>query len=178
MELETARLRLVALDATALEACLFDPGRLEARMNLRLSRDAISAVVARAMEIKLMKMAGAPRVDFPWYTYWLLVVKAASFGAGLAGFKGAPGVYGSVELGYGIDPAWQGHGYMTEAVGALIGWAFQDRRCQRVTAETLVENYGSIRVLQKNGLACGGERGGMLFWTLERADWLAGQGAQ
>ncbi len=178
MELETSRLRLVALDAAALEAYLFDPGRLEARLGLRLSRLTISAVVARAMEIKLMKMAGAPRIDYPWYTYWLLVVQDVGFGAGLAGFKGAPGPYGSVELGYGIDPAWQGHGYMTEAVGALIDWAFQDRRCQRVTAETLAQNYGSIRVLQKNGLVCSGERDGMLFWTLERADCLARRRAE
>lgn len=173
MEIRTPRLRLIALDAESLGLYAAHPDQLEAQFGFPLSRAVVTDTVERAITIKLAKMAGAPRADFAWYTSWLIVVRADPFGAGLAGFKGAPGLTGSVELGYGIDPACQRQGYMTEAVGALMAWAFDDPRCRRVTAETLQENTASIRVLQKNGLQRIGERGGMLYWALDRRDWRA-----
>jgi len=173
MEVTTSRLRLIALDTHTLELYLIDPQKLETWLGFPVSRAVVTDTVERAIGIKLAKMAGAPRDEHAWYTSWLIVVQAEHFGAGLVGFKGAPDITGSVELGYGIDPACQRKGYMTEAVGALVEWAFADPRCRRVTAETLQENAASIRVLEKNGLNRVGERGGMFYWAIDRREWLA-----
>ena len=59
--------------------------------------------------------------------------------------------YRSASLGYCLDePAW-GHGYATEAAGALLQWAFDTLDLNRVQAETDTRNGASARVLEKLG---------------------------
>jgi len=58
---------------------------------------------------------------------------------------------GTVEIGYSILPAFQRSGYASEAVAALVEWAFADARVERVIAETFPELAGSIGVLRKTG---------------------------
>jgi RimJ/RimL family protein N-acetyltransferase len=57
-----------------------------------------------------------------------------------------------VELGYVMNKSFQGKGYMTEAVRAIIIWAFQQPNIYRVYATTDVENIASQRVLEKAGM--------------------------
>jgi RimJ/RimL family protein N-acetyltransferase len=74
---------------------------------------------------------------------------------GNGGFKGEPRD-GEVEIGYSIIPAFHRRGYASEAVDALVEWAFGDSRVQRVTAETFPELIASIGVLRKTGFRlCG-----------------------
>ncbi|MGH3350681.1 MAG: GNAT family N-acetyltransferase, partial [Nocardioides sp.] len=57
----------------------------------------------------------------------------------------------SASLGYCLGrPAW-GQGYATEAVGALLGWAFDALDLNRVQAEADTRNPASARVLEKLG---------------------------
>jgi len=123
---------------------------LEAELDLSISRDVLTQRVRRAIRIKLKRMAGMDESQHPWQTYWLVIVSEDNFGAGLAGFKGVPNENGSTEIGYGIDPAYQNKGYTSEAVRALVEWAFQHPFCKVVTATT-VENPASSRVLEKLG---------------------------
>ena len=59
--------------------------------------------------------------------------------------------YRSASLGYCLDePAW-GHGYATEAAGALLQWSFDTLDLNRVQAETDTRNAASARVLEKLG---------------------------
>ncbi len=91
--------------------------------------------------------------QFAWYTYWLLIITKVPIGVGLAGFKGLPNEQGEVEIGYGIDPAYQKQGYTTEAVQAQIAWAFEEPACQSVVArDTKKSNVASLRVLAKVGM--------------------------
>ena len=104
------------------------------------------------MKKKLVKMREVPEELHPWYTSFLIVIRAENIGVGLVGFKGAPDRIGSVEIGYGLSPAFQGSGYMTEAVIALTDWAFSHRECLRVTASrVLSDNLSSRKVLIKAG---------------------------
>jgi ribosomal-protein-alanine N-acetyltransferase len=106
--------------------------------------------VHRAIHIKLDKMQKADGARHDWLTYWLIVIKDEHIGAGMLGFKGFPDEKGSTEIGYGIDPAYQGKGYMREAAHALIQWAFAHPFCTVITA-TDVENPASVRLLEKLG---------------------------
>ena len=68
---------------------------------------------------------------------------------GLCPAEGEPGV---IKAGYTISPAFQGKGYATEAVGALIGYAFGTLGADVVRAFADVDNTASIRVAEKVGM--------------------------
>ena len=57
----------------------------------------------------------------------------------------------SARLTYCLDDAAWGHGYATEAAGALLDWAFDTLDLNRVQAETDTRNAASARVLEKLG---------------------------
>jgi RimJ/RimL family protein N-acetyltransferase len=58
-------------------------------------------------------------------------------------------IYRSARLGYCLDDAAWGKGFATEAVGALLQWAFDTLDLNRVQAETDTRNIASRRVLEK-----------------------------
>lgn len=72
--------------------------------------------------------------------------------AGGVCFKGPPDARGEVEIGYGLDPRFRGHGYMMEAVGAAISWALLQEGVTAVLAETDPDNRPSHAVLARCGL--------------------------
>jgi len=61
-----------------------------------------------------------------------------------------------VMVGYVAARACWGRGYMTEALRAIIRWAFQQPGIYRVYATTDLENIGSRRVMEKAGMSCEG----------------------
>jgi RimJ/RimL family protein N-acetyltransferase len=58
----------------------------------------------------------------------------------------------SGEIGYVINPDLHGHGYATEAAGALLALAFDGLGLHRVTARIDEENPASAAVLRKLGM--------------------------
>jgi ribosomal-protein-alanine N-acetyltransferase len=148
--ISTERLDLIALDLYQLQSLLQNVAAIENAVDLPIKREVIDANVRRALGLKIGKMQAADPDAHDWFTYWLIVVREAQIGAGLIGFKGVPDEAGSTEIGYGIDPAFQNKGYITEAIRALVGWAFSHPACRVVTATT-VTNPASNRVLEKLG---------------------------
>ena|SRR5688572_12483785 len=68
---------------------------------------------------------------------------------GLSPAEGEPGV---IKVGYTISPDAQGRGYATEAVRALVDFAFDELGFDVVRAYASEENEPSIRVAQKVGM--------------------------
>jgi aminoglycoside 6'-N-acetyltransferase len=68
---------------------------------------------------------------------------------GMSPAEGEPGV---IKVGYTMDPAFQGRGYATEAVAALIAYAFDALGAEVVRAYASAENLPSIRVAEKVGM--------------------------
>ena len=68
---------------------------------------------------------------------------------GLSPADGEPGV---IKVGYTIDPRFQSRGYATEAVKALIDYAFTTLDADIVRAYAGAENSPSIRVMEKVGM--------------------------
>ena len=73
--------------------------------------------------------------EFLWAIPWEMLLKKDRQPVGDLCFKGAP-QKGTVELGYGIDKAYEGQGLTTEAVGAMLDWAFAKDNVYAVEAET------------------------------------------
>lgn len=109
---------------------------------------------------------------------WLLRAKESAglpllIGGG--GFKGLPSEDGTVEIGYSIVEEYYGRGLATEAVRALVAWAFGDARVGRIIAETLPHLRASQRVLEKNGFVRAEEAAadlGAIRYTLPRETWM------
>ncbi len=149
--IHTGCMTLIPLTLQQLETGLSSIKQLSAEMGIPLVSDLITENAERAVKIKIEKMRAVPELLHPWFTYWLIVIDKEGIGAGLVGFKGSPDVSGSVEIGYGINPIFQGRGYMTEAVRAMVEWAFSHLECEKITAiGVLQDNFASRKVLVKN----------------------------
>lgn len=149
--LKSIRLNLIPLTAQQLETGLQSIKQLSMELNIPIIADLMSGVAAETITKKLAIMHDLPPELHPWCTYWLMVDICDNLAMGLVGFKGAPDADGSVEIGYGVNSIYQGRGYMTEGVGALLEWAFSHAECRQVTAFTLPANIASRKVLVKNG---------------------------
>jgi RimJ/RimL family protein N-acetyltransferase len=57
-----------------------------------------------------------------------------------------------VGLFYAVAPAQQRQGYASEAVRAMIDWAFAQLRLRRIVATTGRDNHASIRVMRRVGM--------------------------
>ena len=54
-------------------------------------------------------------------------------------------------LGYWLAKDETGHGYMSEAVRALVAFGFRDLKLHRIEAASIPENVPSVRVLERCG---------------------------
>ena len=61
------------------------------------------------------------------------------------------GIFKNAFIGYSIDQQYEGHGYMTEAVKAVLDFAKHDLGLHRIEASVLEENQKSKSVLFKAG---------------------------
>ena len=62
------------------------------------------------------------------------------------------------ELGYALNPAYWGNGFVVEASKYLIAYGFDVLRLKRIECYTFVENIRSKRVCEKLGLTFEGTR--------------------
>ena len=85
------------------------------------------------------------------------------------------------EMGYALDRAQWGRGYMQEALRALLGFAFDVLDLHRIEADVDPRNAASIRTLERLGFQregylrerwqVNGEIQDALFYGLLRPDW-------
>lgn len=61
-----------------------------------------------------------------------------------------------VTFGYVLARSCWGRGYMGEALGRVVGWAFEQPEVWRVWSCCHVENRATARVMEKAGLSCEG----------------------
>lgn len=101
--------------------------------------------------------ADEPSGWFLWYILQRAERTGRPVAMGIAAFKGPPDPAGTVELGYTILPGFRGHGYATEAVSALVGWAFSHRAVSQVLVDVRPHMTASIRVAEKCGFQLLGE---------------------
>jgi ribosomal-protein-alanine N-acetyltransferase len=55
------------------------------------------------------------------------------------------------DIGYDLQPAYWGRGYVTEATHAMVRWCFENLDLHRIQADCTAGNIGSERVLEKVG---------------------------
>lgn len=162
MILETDRLELIPLTAEQLKRWLDDLPGLEAELNCTYRGEPLADGFRDIVAGQCEAVSACP-ADYLWTTFWLLIRKSDRCAVGSADFKKPPDGRGEVELGYGLSPAFEHGGYMTEAVRAMTAWALAQPGVAAVTAETERYNLPSQRVLSRCGFTLYGQ-GETLWW--------------
>ncbi|MDB5366760.1 MAG: family acetyltransferase [Rhodospirillales bacterium] len=98
------------------------------------------------------------------WTYMIVLREPRRVLVGEIGCKGPPNSAGLIEIGYALLPEARRNGYASEAVTALIAWALCRSDVHRVTAETIIGNDASERVLQRAGFRLVGIRAESRWW--------------
>lgn len=156
-EIETARLRLVAGTPALAQAALEDRNRFAALLGAYPDPGWPTPIIGGALTYFADTLASHP--ELTGWLVWYVIRKSDPVGGcviGSTGFDGLPDDDGSVRVGFSIVEAYCGRGYATEAVKAMMDWAFA-HGAKRCYSQTYIENLSAIKVMQKSGMLFGGE---------------------
>lgn len=162
---------MIALDLNNLQMSLTDRRKVGKNLGAVSKQDKLDEQMKKIYRIKIDNIMKDEK-NYLFYTYWVIVRKEDDMLLGDIGFKGIPGGNGEIEVGYGIDDEYRGKGYMTEALKAMIGWAFEQSIIPVVSviASTDKDNIASQKVLIKNGMSIYGEDEKYLWWKVSRRE--------
>lgn len=164
--IRTSRLTLVPFTHARMLAA--SRGRVDLAATLRpdlglaVAPDWPNPEIAEALGFIARGVAAEPELE-----RWNRLIVAGGTVVGEIGFKSLPRD-GTVEIGYGVCASHRGGGIATEAVLAMVAWAFTDPRVERVTAECLRSNIASVRVLERSGFTEQGSDAVMRRWLVQR----------
>lgn len=158
MKIRTARLKLILGTVELLSAELEGTGAFRQKLGVAVPQTWPPDLYDRPAQEFMVNYLKENKDAAGWGT-WYLVLRNANPETliGICGYKGKPATDGTVEIGYSVLAEYQGKGFATEAVGALVDRAFSYPEVTRVIAETYPELFPSIRVLEKNGFVLIGD---------------------
>lgn len=143
--LETGRLRirwLTATDVPALFAVFSDPEVVKywSRPAMRDQEEAAGLLA----EIHALFAEGS-------LYQWGIAVKADDRVIGTCTLAGVSAEHRRAEIGFALGRAWWGKGYATEAIGALLDFAFETLGLRRIEADVDPQNQRSARCIEQFG---------------------------
>ena len=148
----TARLELTPLDADAIQALLAgDAERLKQLTGAAFPQPVgPPPYMADSLPVVGTRLRKSP-VEAPWWN-WLVVRQEDKEAVGAVAFGGMPDAAGAALIGYAMYPGHEGRGYATEAVKAMIEWAFAQPGVNTVRALAPVWNTPAVHVAEKVGM--------------------------
>lgn len=165
--IETERLKLMPLNHRQLLKYIKNDGSLEEELNLYLTSRVISKELEEALQTTILPNVLDINKDPLYTTLWSIISKNRKTIVGDICFIGEPNSKGEVEIGYGTYEEFQGQGYMTETVEAMINWAKKQAKVKTIVASTYKNNVASFSVLIKNNFIKTNETENMFHWKLE-----------
>jgi len=173
--LKAGPIELVAGTGEILEADMLGREPLSRRIEARLG-DGWPPV---GHERHVVEWASAYLREHPgssgWLIWYMVLPESPDRGrtlVGSCGFKGKPRGEGLAEAAVSVLPAHRRRGYATEAVSALLDWAFVHRTVRTVAADASPDDAAMTGLLAKCGFkgAGPGEDPGSARYTIGRAD--------
>ncbi len=147
----TERLALAPLGPEAVQALLdHDADRLRSLTGASFDRAAPPPYMADALPVVRDRLREHPDESVWWN--WLIVRRETGQAVGSVAFGGAPDPRGAVLIGYAMYPEHEGHGFATEAVRAMIAWAFRQPGVREVRALAPVWNTPALKVAENVGM--------------------------
>lgn len=148
---ETPRIVIYPLSADQMRQYVAADGSLESALGLHHVPRSVSERVKQKTTTHILPAMANSANNPLLHTFWIIADKAQKTAVGECCFKGEPDEQGRVEIGYATYPGFEGKGYMTEAIGLMVKWAWQQEPVNGIIADTAVDNMVSQRVLEKNG---------------------------
>jgi len=169
VEIFTKRLKLVPLKEEDIEDSLESLSKFYNKKGFISNKNHLSNLMYKIYNIKLVNMKNDPD-NYLFYTYWLIIKKDNNQIIGRIGFKNVPDKNGELEIGYGIGLEFRSHGYMTEALKAMIDWAFKQEllNIKKIFAKTKEDNIPSQKVLKKAGFYYVSQEKEFLCWKIAK----------
>lgn len=146
MTLLTPRLELVPITLSFVDADLHRRDELPGLLHAEIAEGWPPPLIDVAA-MQRIKEALSTQPASGVFTAYYWITREPRVLIGLGGFKSCP-TAGAVEIGYTVVPAFQGRGFATEAITALVAAAFGEG-VECVFADTLPELAASQRVLLK-----------------------------
>lgn len=154
LEVQTPRLRLVAIDAELARLQVDDRPAFFSAIGAQSEAAWPPVHDDEPKLVEKLKLLETDPEQVGWRG-WVFLMGWTPGGpdraVGTGGFFGPPDETGEIEIGYSMSPSFREQGLATEAVGGLLDWAFQDSRVLSVRAVTEAHLYASRRVLEKSG---------------------------
>lgn len=161
--IETDRLILVPVDCEMIDALLdSDDAFLDKYGFVNRGGEFVNPSPNYLHKIKQRLLSHAE--EYPLAVDQLIVLKNIKTVIGSIDFKYMPDENGVSEIGYGMSPEYEGNGYMTEALLAMISLGRQNG-IKRIVADTLVDNVKSQNVLARCGFSLTGKEGDKLWFA-------------
>jgi RimJ/RimL family protein N-acetyltransferase len=148
----TDRLEIIPLSADAIDALLQgDDRRLRSLTGAEFPQPvAPPPYMADSLPVVRDRLR-ASNQETEWWN-WLIVRQDGREAVGSVAFGGRPDAGGAVLIGYAMYPAREGQGYATEAVRAMVDWAFAQPGVKVVRALAPVWNTPAVHVAEKIGM--------------------------
>lgn len=80
---------------------------------------------------------------------WAVTLRATGKMIGTCGYTRFDFICGTVEVGYVLNPRYEGYGLMTEALLAVIDFAFRNFGAKRIEGRFMAENMKSRAVMER-----------------------------
>jgi len=148
----TQRLELFPLSGEAIDALIAgDRARLRSITGAEFQPPvAPPPYMAESLPVVRDRLRESPD-ESRWWN-WLVVRQDSREAVGSVAFGGMPDSAGAVLVGYAMYPSREGNGYATEAVRAMVDWAFSQPGVQIVRALAPVWNTPAVHVAEKVGM--------------------------
>lgn len=92
----------------------------------------------------------------PTYNRWVIMRRCDCRPIGTCGFHRWSRQHRRAEVGYDLGPSFQGQGYMTEALAAMVAHGFTQLGLRRIEALVAPANLRSAALLTRSGFQCEG----------------------
>jgi ribosomal-protein-alanine N-acetyltransferase len=102
---------------------------------------------------------------------WVIVLKEGSEFVGTCSYENF-NADGQGEIGFDLAKEHWGHGYMSEALGAIITYGFAELGLVSIEAQTYSRNSRARQVLERLGFRVDAIREDSHCYTLARTDWM------
>lgn len=150
--LATERLLLIPLTLRHLYLCRTGRRNMEISLGLKAAssgEDLHDPTIREALEC-MISAVESDLENEKWLTNWEIIKKNENIIIGGMAFYGPPDKNGICEIAYVIQEAYRNSGYGSEAVKALIEWAFKNG-AKSVKAEVSKNNIPSEKLLKNIG---------------------------
>lgn len=147
----TSRLELIAGTADTVRAEMLDRALLAELLNAQIPAEwppDLNDLKIKELSIRWFEEHPSDR---GWLCWYFIELEPRRTLIGIGGFSDVPTAEGTVEAGYSLLPEYQHRGYATEALQALVRWAFHHEEVLRVVAEVPPGHETSARVLVRAG---------------------------